>query len=179
MQDLIVDYVEKKRKHSEFKIEVDFSIEEDVLGTGGAIFNAIECLDEEFGVMYGDSYLPIDYQVIFEEFRKTDMGALMTVYRNENRFDKSNVNFEKSKILNYSKNNPTSEMRYIDYGFLLFKKEVFESTRLPLPYDLSQLIENLVINGQISGLEVKNRFYEVGSFQGIQDFENYLESGQK
>lgn len=178
-QNLLVDYINQEQ-HSPLKdLDIQFSLEEQALGTGGAILNAIDLLGDDFGVLYGDSYLPIDYEQVFEEFRKSDKKAVMTVYRNDDRFDKSNVEFDGYEVVRYSKNEQTPEMQFIDYGFLIFRREVFTEERFPIKFDLSLVIEKLISDGEMLGFEVENRFYEVGSFQGIQDLEAYLGGNEK
>jgi len=174
LQNHLVDYINQGQPSFLKDLDIQFSLEEQPLGTGGAILHAIDLLGDDFGVLYGDSYLPIEYEKVFEEFRKSDKKAVMTVYRNDDRFDKSNVEFDGHQVVQYSKNNQTLDMKFIDYGFLIFRREVFTEGGFPIQFDLSLVVEGLASKGQILGFEVLNRFYEVGSFQGIQDLEAYL-----
>jgi len=114
----IVDYV---GDGSKFKLDVQYSFDgPNALGTAGAIANALPLLRDNFAVIYGDSYLPIDFHKIQEYYLSQDAIALMTIYKNENRFDQSNVHFKENKILEYSKNETSKKMKYIDYGFSNF-----------------------------------------------------------
>jgi NDP-sugar pyrophosphorylase family protein len=155
-------------------LEIHYSIEERKLGTGGAILNALNVLDEEFGVLYGDSFLPINFSKVFQVFGNSQKKALMTVFRNQNRHYINNVNFVNNNIINYSKTQSDQGMHHIDYGFLIFKKDVFKLFSNRDNFDLSEVIEMLVKSGEIEGLEMQHRFYEVGSFLGIQQLEKFL-----
>ena len=106
-----------------FGVKLDYSFDgEKLLGTGGAIKRALPLLGDEFFVLYGDSYLPVEYAPIAEFFRRGGKLGCMTVYRNEGRYDTSNVVFRDGEILVYDKKNRLPEMRHIDYGLSLFKR---------------------------------------------------------
>jgi NDP-sugar pyrophosphorylase family protein len=169
---IIKDYVEDGKR---FNIEVKYSDDgPDQLGTGGAIKNAIDILGNSFMVMYGDSYLDIDYSVAEKVFGESNFPAMMAIYRNKGKYDLSNVLFETSIIKKYSKKNVNSNFQYIDFGLSLFKSEVFKEIKKGTYLDLADLCEELAENGKLAGFEVKNRFYEVGSKEGIEDFARYL-----
>jgi N-acetyl-alpha-D-muramate 1-phosphate uridylyltransferase len=145
-----------------------------LLGTAGAIQRAIPLLGETFFVLYGDSYLPCDYAEVAETFDQSKKQALMTVYRNEGEFDASNVEFEKGKILAYSKTARTPEMKFIDYGLGAFHSSAFGVLDGKGPYDLANLYRELLNRGQLAGYEAQHRFYEIGSRAGIDDLSSYL-----
>jgi NDP-sugar pyrophosphorylase family protein len=144
------------------------------LGTGGAIQNAIPKLGETFGVIYGDSYLPTSYLSIEKEFWSSKSQGLMAVYENQNQFDYSNVEFVNGKLINYEKGTNNKNMRHIDYGITLFRQEAFRPWRDQSSFDLSKVCHQLAKNEQLGGFEVFERFYEIGSIQGIKEFSQYL-----
>ena len=103
-------------------MKLDYSFDgEKLLGTGGAIKRALPLLGEEFFVLYGDSYLPVEYAPIAEFFHRSGKLGCMTVYRNEGKYDTSNVVFAGGEIEVYDKKAKLPEMRHIDYGLSLFK----------------------------------------------------------
>lgn len=151
---------------------------ETLLGTGGAIKKALPFLPDTFFVTYGDSFLDIDYQSVesrFLEFVLEDCG-LMTVYKNSNQFDTSNVIFDNSRIILYSKKQLTNKMDYIDYGLGILRKSHFNDYMDETTFDLSDIYEKLAINGKLIGYESHERFYEIGSVKGIEDLSNYLKT---
>lgn len=145
------------------------------LGTGGAIRKAIPLLSDEFMVMYGDSYLPTDFKAIEAAFRSIGKPALMTVFYNKGSFDVSNVLFVNGDLKKYSKADPMPDMSHIDYGVSTFKRSVFESYAQDVPIDLSNICQDLSYSGSLAGYEVRERFYEIGSLGGIDDFKEYVE----
>ena len=147
-----------------------------LLGTGGAIKRALPLLGNEFFVLYGDSYLPVDYRPIADFFRRSGKLGCMTVYRNEGRYDTSNVVFRDGGIAVYDKKNRPAEMRHIDYGLSLFKASVFESYSAGQPFDLAEVMGKLVRERQLAGYEVRERFYEIGSPAGLAELESLLQS---
>jgi len=156
-------------------ISIQFSTDGSTqLGTGGAIQKALSKLGDNFGVIYGDSYLPINYLAVEQDFLLSKAKALMTVYQNNNQFDASNVEFVEGKLVKYAKNGQNENMRHIDYGITFFQAEVFYSWKNQLNFDLSSVCSQLSVNGQLYGFEVFERFYEIGSVKGIRDFSTYL-----
>jgi NDP-sugar pyrophosphorylase family protein len=159
-----------------FGLKIDYSIEKTPLGTGGAVKNAKHLLGDVFGLLYGDSYLPIDYLSVFDRSLNSEKSVLMTIYKNRNDLDVSNVILRPNGDVHYSKNHPTDQMSYIDYGFSVLKKEALTTIPIGIASDLSDSLEILSKNGKVEGFEVRERFYEVGSFSGIVDLEKYLRS---
>jgi NDP-sugar pyrophosphorylase family protein len=145
------------------------------LGTGGAIIKALPYLGNKFMVLYGDSYLPIDYSVIEKEYANCDEPALMTVYANNGRFDSSNVDFTSGILNRYQKGMITRELTHIDYGLSCFDELIFSNYPLGIPLDLAQICTDLASENRLAGHEVFERFYEIGSHQGILDFTAYIE----
>ena len=167
----IADFVGDGRQ---FGLNVEYSFEKTRLGTGGAIKNAVKLLGENFGVLYGDSYLPIDYLAVFDRFKLCKKSVLMTVYKNDNMFDASNVHIQADGNLIYSKKKKLATMTHIDYGFSVLNRDALWSISGDNQSDLSETLESLSLNGQVEGLEVQDRFYEIGSFAGILELEDYL-----
>jgi len=156
-------------------VNIEFSSDGPVkLGTGGAILAAIKRLPDNFMITYGDSYLPTNFHKIRNHFLELKAKALMTVYENKEKLEKSNCHFKDGLIQLYSKNNPTKEMDYIDYGLSILNKSVFDSRGVNSRFDLAELFEDLSISSNLSGYEIQERYYEVGSLQGIKNLERYL-----
>ena len=133
-------------------------------------------LGDEFFVLYGDSYLPVEYAPIAEFFQRSGKLGCMTVYRNEGHYDTSNVVFRDGEIAVYDKKNRPPEMRHIDYGLSLFKASAFDSYSADQPFDLAEVMGRLVREKQLAGYEVRERFYEIGSPAGLAELETLLQS---
>jgi NDP-sugar pyrophosphorylase family protein len=162
---------------SAFDVRLDYSFDgPHLLGTGGAVKRALPLLGDEFFVLYGDSYLPVEYHPIAEFLRGTGKPGCMTVYRNEGRYDTSNVVFRDGEIVVYDKQNRSSQMQYIDYGLSLFTAPVFGSCAPDRPFDLAEVMGRLVRAKQLAGYEVHERFYEMGSPAGLAELESLLQS---
>ncbi len=142
-------------------------------GTGGAVRNALPKLGEKFLVLYGDSYLPCDYQAVEQAFLESGQPGLMTVFRNHNRWEVSNVEFAGGQIAAYDKRAPGAAMEYVDYGLSAFHASVFSAAGEPAA-DLTNVFQDLIRRRALAGFEVEERFYEVGSWEGIRELEAYL-----
>jgi NDP-sugar pyrophosphorylase family protein len=155
-----------------FGVEVIYSYDGPSLqGTAGAIRTALPLLGESFFVMYGDSYLACDYSAIEQEFLRSGKLALMTVFRNDGRWDSSNVEFEDGHILAYSKKERTPRMHYIDYGLGAFPADAFVRTHAT---DLADMYADLLQTNELAAVEVHERFYEIGSTAGLQEMKSFL-----
>jgi NDP-sugar pyrophosphorylase family protein len=160
---------------SRFGLRVEYSFDgPQLLGTAGAILNAMPMLGGAFFVLYGDSYLPCDYRAIEQSFLASGKLGLMTVFQNDGKWDASNVEFAEGKIVAYDKANRTPRMRHIDYGLGILAAAALQSVPAGRPYDLAALYGSLLLDGELAAYEVRHRFYEVGSFEGIRELEEYL-----
>lgn len=163
------------RDRKNFGLSVRFSVDgKKLLGTAGAIKKALPLLTDVFLVMYGDSYLDIDFQSVIDYFSSHDKKGLMTVLKNKNRWDKSNIVYENGDIVSYDKKICDKKMEYIDYGLGMLRKSAFDEIDKKEAFDLVELYRGLIQKKQMLGFEVKNRFYEIGSPTGLAETERYL-----
>ena len=160
---------------SQWGMKVQYSYDGDVLlGTGGAIKKAAGTLPDAFMILYGDSYLDIDFKPVVQRFYADNLPVLMTVYRNRNALDASNILMTDGRILKYTKNDSDPAMEYIDYGLILIRKEIFDAYPSQKPFELSLILSRSVDTGLVTPYEVEQRFYEIGSLQGIKETEDYI-----
>jgi len=170
---IIEDFVKNRSKS---QMEIQFSWDgEKQLGTGGALAKAMKKLGPTFLVLYGDSYLPLNYEEVASYFIKSNKLGLMTVMENELGLEQSNAIFQNGHVSKYSKHFPEKAMKYIDFGLGAFRADSFKDLTLNEPTDLSVIQADLATRNELIGFEVKERYYEVGSFQGIVDFQKYVE----
>jgi NDP-sugar pyrophosphorylase family protein len=144
------------------------------LGTGGALRLALPLLGEHFFILYGDSYLPINFSEVEKTYAACGKKGLMTVLRNQNQWDKSNVEFDAGQIIEYNKTLIRPQMHYIDYGLGLLQGAALHAYSVGESFDLSKVYNDLSLASELAGYEVFERFYEIGSHQGIADTEAYL-----
>jgi NDP-sugar pyrophosphorylase family protein len=144
------------------------------LGTGGAILNALDLIPgQDFFVMYGDSYLPIQFKVVQDFYDAKRINALMTIYRNVNEFDLSNVMLLDNDKVRYKKNSE-GYGSYIDYGLLILSKNNFKNLKLVGKLDLAEILHRISLENKLYGYEVFNRFYEIGSPSGLLMMDSYM-----
>lgn len=145
-----------------------------LLGTGGALTKALPLLGDQFFVLYGDSFLPVGFFAVQEAYEKSGRPALMTVLKNQNQWDKSNVLFVDGQLLEYNKRAPRTEMTYIDYGLGVISASVLKQRPVGKSFDLADVYQDLSLQRQLTGLEVDERFYEIGSHTGLKEAEEYF-----
>jgi NDP-sugar pyrophosphorylase family protein len=166
---------------SAFGLSVTYVDEgEHLHGTGGALRLALDSgvLGDVFGVLYGDSYLPIDLAPVWAAFEESGRPALMTVLQNEDRWDRSNLVFEDGKVVLYDKRHAPRDprMTWIDYGFSVLRGDVIEEIPRGAIVDLGEVYRALSERGELAGHEVSERFFEVGSSEGVIELEHFLDS---
>lgn len=150
----------------------------DLLGTGGATRLAVDdgALGDAFFVLYGDSFLPVDLAAVEAAFVAADTDALMTVFRNEGRWDTSNVVFDGRWVRRYDKHEPDpagAGMHHIDYGLSVLRAATVRSFLAPgETADLAAMFHDLSEQGRLAGYEATERFYEIGSPEGLADLES-------
>lgn len=161
---------------NKFGLEVVYSNDgPTLLGTGGSLKQALPYLGDYFFVLYGDSFLPINFSDVQIFFESQSFPALMTVFKNNGRWDKSNVHYEKNIIIDYNKKFHLETMRFIDYGLGILSSKVFETLEKKTYIDLADIYNNLSKKGRLAGYEVFERFYEIGSHEGLKETQYYLE----
>jgi len=160
-------------------IRLDYSFDgPQLLGTAGAIRKALKLLPERFFVLYGDSYLSCDYVAVEASFRQSNLPGLMTVYRNDGQYDRSNVVYDGTRILRYDKREHSPEMRYIDYGLGVFHRSVFADLPADETFDLAAVFQRLLHEENLAAFEVRERFYEIGSPAGLRETEQFLKTSE-
>jgi NDP-sugar pyrophosphorylase family protein len=145
-----------------------------LLGTGGALKRALPLLGEAFFVLYGDSFLEIEYEQVERAFSESSKLGLMTVYENRGKWDRSNVLFSGGQIVSYDKKNSNANMHHIDYGLGVLSRTALDDVPEGAVYDLAEIYRALVQRNQLAGYEAHRRFYEIGSSQGLAETRAYL-----
>jgi len=160
-----------------FGLEVKYSFDGPaLLGTAGALKRALPLLGPAFLTLYGDSYLVCDYAGVAANFEESRKQALMTVFHNEGRWDSSNVEFTDGRIVAYNKKERTPRMKYIDYGLGAFTARAFERVPSEKACDLAELYQAILADGELAGMEIPQRFYEIGSPAGLEETARFIAS---
>lgn len=158
-----------------FGVNITYSIEEETLGTAGALKNAENLLADTFITIYGDSYLLLDIGEITSHFETSGKLGLMTVYRNSGLYDRSNTSIDDNgMVVKYDKQN-TNGLEYIDYGLSIFQKQVLDWIPQRKYYPLEKVFYKLIEMNELVAFETKERFYEIGSPAGLAEFRKFIE----
>jgi NDP-sugar pyrophosphorylase family protein len=173
------EMIEEKIGAERFGISIRYSYDEPGLnGTLGAIRRAQPMLNERFLVLYGDTYLRIDYCAAQARWLESGLPAMMTVLRNEDRWDTSNVVFRDDRVVTYDKFERSAEMEWIDYGLGGLSTAALDRAPVEEP-DLSSLQNRLAANGELFGYEATERFHEIGSPSALAEAEGFLRKEQE
>lgn len=160
---------------SAFGLEVAYSFDgPELRGTAGAIRRALPHLGEAFFILYGDSWLECRYADVQSAFEAAGTLALMTVFRNEGRWDTSNMEFRDGRILAYDKVVRTPAMHYIDYGLGVLNRRAMDVVPEAGAYDLESVYQEMLRRGELAGFEAAERFYEIGSVAGLEETRAHL-----
>ena len=157
-----------------FKVRIRYSYDgKKLLGTGGALKKAEKFLDDVFLVVWGDSYLPFNFQKAIKFFKRFNKLGMMIVYKNLDKYELSNVEVKGFLVKSYSKKRKTKKMKYIDYGVSIFRKEALKFVPKNQVYDLAKLSQSLVKKKQLLAYPAEKRFYQIGSNDGLAEFKKY------
>jgi NDP-sugar pyrophosphorylase family protein len=162
---------------SKWGVEIEYSFDgPKLLGTGGALIRALPKLGDAFYVLYGDSYLPIDYRAVGRAFLASGKLGLMTVFENKGLYDTSNVWFQDGAIRAYDKKDRLPTMHHIDYGLGVFRGAALDGFPRDEVVDLAQIQKTLLERGQLAGYQIAERFYEIGSHEGLRELDQLLKN---
>ena len=155
-------------------VRIEYSIEDGPLGTAGALKKARDLLGPVFLVVYGDSYLFLDFAAVARYFQLNGKLGLMTVYKNHDRFDRSNAAIHRGLVTRYDKRGNSQDLTCIDYGAIILRQEALDLVPDGVAHSMENLFCDLIARQELLAYEVNQRFYEIGSPAGLRDFEDYL-----
>ena len=160
----------KKKNIKKLDLKISVSIEKRKLGTGGAIINAYKYLHNNFFIIYGDSWLDINYRAIGNKFLYSKKKSLMTIVKSSLiKNHKPNIFLKNNKIIYYKKNSNNRNFKYIDYGLMALRKDVLQYFLNKKKFDLNLIIKYLIKWQDIEAYKVKKKFYHIGSLEGIKE----------
>lgn len=177
---LCVGYLSEKIEQyfgngDEFGVTIQYVHDGDrLLGTAGALKRAESLLQGNFFVMYGDSYVFLNFKDVYSTFINSNIPAIMVIFKNDNNYDMSNVAVEKGKVIRYDKKNVIGDLVYIDYGVFVFSKSILDLIPRDQEYQLETVIHYLIQKKDLGVYEATKRFYEIGSHKGLEDFTRYI-----
>ncbi len=158
-------------------MSINYSFEEKPLGTGGALKNAENYLEDCFFLIYGDSFLPISYSSLERHFLEADKTVLMALYDNsEDTSVPNNVSIDKRGIVTkYKKETRNSLLQYVDAGVLALNKEVLDNVPSDREISLEQdILPDFIARHKCAGFVTQDRFYDIGTPERLEHFETYL-----
>ena len=171
LSEKIIEYFDDGTKHG---VNITYSHDGDKpLGPIGALKKAEPLLDNVFFIMYGDSYLTVDYQKVYNFFKKHDKLGCMVVYKNNDKYDKSNIVVEKNMITGYKTKD--KKMEYIDYGTSILKKESLKYVPKNTFFSTGDFFQRLIEKNELLAYEVKKRFYHIGNPEALEEFKRYIQ----
>ena len=173
LHDKIIDYF---GDGSGFKVNIKYSVEDTFLGTAGALKNAKEYLSQDFLLLYGDSYLPIDYTLFLQAWYGCNARGLVACYDNALGIDKNNVYLDhEGKIGSYNKRDPDARANFVEAGVSILKKDILELIPAGKAVSLEEEIFPLMIKaGLLHGYPTSQRYYDIGTPQRLKQIEGAL-----
>ena len=175
---LCVGYLSEKIEEyfgdgSKFGVNIKYSYDGDkLLGPIGAVKSAEPLLDDVFFIMYGDSYLSVDFQKAYSFFKGHDKLGLMVVYKNHDKYDKSNLIVKDNMVINYGRKNAV----YIDYGASILSKKALEDIPRNTTFSTGELFSNLIKNKELCAYEAKERFYHIGNPDALEELRSFIKN---
>lgn len=158
---------------SKFGVNIKYSHDgEKPLGPIGAVKNAEPLLDDKFFIMYGDSYLTVDFQKAYSFFNKNNKLGLMIVYKNKDKYDKSNIKIKDNMVVGYGEKDAV----YIDYGTSILRKKALNIVTKNTFFTTGELFTKLIEKQELLCFEAKERFYHIGNPNALEEFRSFIRS---
>jgi NDP-sugar pyrophosphorylase family protein len=150
-----------------FGVRVRYSRERTPQGTGGALRDASGLLAEEFLLIYGDSFLPIDYREVVRRLADDPAAVgVAVVYDNtESTTVPNNIALEAGYVSRYDKDGPrTPELRYVEAGVLAFRRCVVDFLPGGGPVSLEKEVYPALVSWRLLlGFVTRQRFFDIGT----------------
>jgi len=161
----------------QFGVNIKYSDDGDKpLGPIGAVKNAEALVEDVFFIMYGDSYLSVDFQKVYSYFMENNKLGLIVVYKNFDKYDKSNLVIEDNMVVGYGKKDRTKDMIYIDYGTSIIRKKALINVPKNTIYSTGEFFSNLIKKEELLAFEADERFYHIGNPDALEEFRNFIRS---
>ena len=154
-------------------MSLTFLQESTPLGTGGALWNAKEHLEEEFILLWGDDFHPIDYGALFAHHRQEKSLLTMTVTE---AHDTMNLQHEDGKVIAYNKSEESSNLNGYEAGTSIVAKAVLETHGKDGKWSWEESVYP-AMSGTISAYCDNTPFWDMGTPQRLSRFENFLNQG--
>jgi len=162
---------------SKFGVNIKYSYDKDkLLGPIGAVKNAESLLEDEFFIMYGDSYIFVDFKKVYEFYKKQQKLACMVVYKNENKYDKSNLAVEKNMVVAHKDDSKGHDIDYIDYGTSILNKKSLDFIPKNEFFSTEKFFKILILKNELLAYVVKKRFYHIGTPEALEEYRNYIKN---
>lgn len=182
---LCVGYMGKKIENhfgngNRFGVKIKYSYEkEKLLGTGGALKLAESFLAERFFLIWGDSYVRLNYKEMYNSHLKNsnDFDVTIAIFYNIRNYDKSNIVYERGRIKKYEKNS-NDEMKYIDAGIMVINKKILARIPAGRISQIEDLLHELAKQENLKPFLIKKRYYEIGSLNGLNQFTKFVKRNQ-
>lgn len=152
-------------------IHIKYSKEKEPLGTGGALKNAEKLLENKFVLIYGDSFLPMDYKFLIADFNKSKKLAMTVVFKNNPKMVLNNIKVSKTgEVLNYDKKDEGLS-NYVEAGVHIFKKGVLIHVPENSFFSLEEeLLPILIKKRELYAHITDKKFYDIGTFERLETF---------
>ena len=159
-------------------MELMYSEERELLGTGGALKLAEGKIAGDFFVIYGDSFLPLDYAGFEAAFFRAGREGMIAVYRDPAGATRVRGNVTLSPeglVARYDKGAGGAGLDWVEAGVLAFRRGVLR--RIPPGRVVSlerDVYPALIGEGALAGYPVAHRFFDIGTEERIRDMEAWL-----
>ena len=149
-----------------------YSIEEEPLGTGGALLHAYSMLEDSFIVINVDNIWMGDYKPVIAHYYRSKVQALVVI-RSVKNDGNTIFNPATSRIDHYARNSP--DCKYEDIGVKILAKGIFADYLGKKPISLEDDIYiSLIADGKLSGFLTNDRILDIGTFEALKITEEYV-----
>lgn len=146
------------------------------LGPMGAVKNAESILEKDFFIMYGDSYIFVDFNKVYDFYKENNELVCMVVYKNKNKYDKSNLIVENNRVIGHKDLKVEGKIEYIDYGTSILNKKSLDFIPKDSFFSTEDFFKKMIKKNQLLAYEIKKRFYHIGNPKALEEFRNFVKN---
>ncbi len=164
---------------SRFGLKIGYSREGSPRGTGGGLKLARDRLEDEFFLLNGDTFLPMDYRRLEREFAESDALMFLAAYPGPGPGAKPNLRIGgEGEVLAVRSSGASGIFTHLDAGVRVARKEIIGYFPPGDVFSLEEdLYPRLIAAGKLAASEVSSPFFDIGTPERIGIFRDYLTGG--
>ena len=153
-------------------MDLTFVQESEQMGTGGALLNAIDYLEDEFILLWGDDYHPVNYRRLYAAHKEHGQSLTMTVIQSDQLV---NLRHENGNVVEYSKSEISDTFNGYEAGTSVVNKSVLVSFGKSKIWSWEETVYPQ-LSGKIHAHIDETPFWDMGTPERLERLEEFFDN---